>query len=155
LALEEYDASLTLGHTKGGDILVSHPGNRKMFKLGVKTKYRTSPKEQNNSKVHGIVKGGWIMDEKHERMIDPSLFYCFVIISEAKTAFQFYIVPSRVVARYLKEEHTLWLKEKRKEGKRVKDTRMRVFRIGFKGNKYQVATPLAERYENNWTFREF
>src|SRR5258708_7615023 len=46
-------------------------------------------------------------------------------------------------------------REKKKEGKNVKDTKMRVFRIGFKGNKYRVTTPLAERYENNWEFRKF
>jgi len=153
LALQEFDASMTLGHTKGVDILVSRPGTKKMYRLEVKTKYRTSPKEVHVSKVFGTVKGGWIMDKKHETSIDPSLFYCFVIISEAKSSFQFYIVPSKVVARYVKEGHKHWLKVKRKEGKNVKDTEMRVFRIGFKGNEYSVATPLAERYENNWEFK--
>jgi len=93
------------------------------------------------------------MDKKHESLIDPSLFYCFVIINEAKSTFQFYIVPSRVVARYVKEQHEYWLREKKKERKKVKNTKMRVFRIGFKGNKYRVTTPLAERYENNWEFQ--
>ena len=153
LALQGYDANMTLGRTKGVDILVSHPGTKKMYRLEVKTKYRTSPREVHISKVHGTVKGGWIMDKKQESLIDPSLFYCFVIISEAKSIFQFYIVPSRVAARYVKEQHEYWLGEKKKEGKKVKDTKMRVFRIGFKGNKYRVATPLAERYENNWEFR--
>jgi hypothetical protein len=37
-----------------------------MYKLEVKTKYRTSPKERHASKVHGTVAGGWIMDKKHE-----------------------------------------------------------------------------------------
>ncbi len=155
LALHGYDANMTLGRTKGVDILVSHPGTKKMYRLEVKTKYRTSPKEMHISKVHGTVKGGWMMDKKHESLIDSSLFYCFVIISETKSTFQFYIVPSRVVARYVKEQHEHWLREKNKEGKKVKDTKMRIFRIGFKGNKYRVATPLAERYENNWEFRKF
>jgi hypothetical protein len=154
LALQGYDANMTLGHTKGVDILVSHPGTKKMYRLEVKTKYRTSAKELQVSKVHGTVKGGWMMDKKHESLIDPSLFYCFVIISEAKSTFQFYIVPSRVVARYVKEQHECWLREKKKEGKKAKDTEMRVFRIGFRGDKYRVATPLAETYENNWEFRK-
>jgi hypothetical protein len=153
LALHDYDANMTLGHTKGVDILVSHPKTKKMYKLEVKTKYRTSPKEVQISKIHGTVKGGWMMDKKHESLFDPSLFYCFVIINEAKSTFQFYIVPSRVVARYVKEQHELWLREKKKERKKVKNTKMRVFRIGFKGNKYRVTTPLAERYENNWEFQ--
>ena len=102
MALHNFDANMTLGHTKGVDILVSHPGTQKMYRLEVKTKYHTSPKELHVSKVHGTVKGGWIMDKKHESLIDPSLFYCFVIISEAKSTFQFYIVPSRIVAGYVK-----------------------------------------------------
>ncbi len=153
LALRGYDANMTLGRTKGVDILVSHPGTKKMYRLEVKTKYRTSLKELHVSKVHGTVKGGWMMGKKHESLIDPFLFYCFVIISEAKSAFQFYIVPSRVVARYVKEQHEHWLREKKKERKKVKNTKMRVFRIGFRGNKYRVTTPLAERYENNWEFQ--
>lgn len=153
LTLHGYDANMTLGHTKGVDILVSHPVTKKMYRLEVKTKYRTSPKEVQISKVHGMVKGGWIMHKKHEALIDPFLFYCFVIISQAKSTFQFYVVPSGVVARYVKGQHGLWLREKDKEGKKVKDTQMRIFRIGLKGNKYAMTTPLAERYEDNWEFR--
>jgi hypothetical protein len=158
LALQEFDASMTLGHTKGVDILVSHPGTKRMYRLEVKTKYRTSPKEAHVSKVFGTVKGEWIMDEKHESLIDSSLFYCFVIINTVDSTLQFYIVPSKVVARYVEKEHKHWLKVKSKEGKKVKDTKMRVFRIGFKGNEYPLATPLAElaeTYENNWEFRKF
>jgi hypothetical protein len=62
-------------------------------------------------------------------------------------------VPSKVVAKYVKEEHAHWLKEKRKEGKKVKDTDMRIFRIGVKGAKYQASTPTTEKYENNWAFK--
>jgi hypothetical protein len=42
LALQGYDANMTLGHTKSVDILVSDPMTKKMFKLEVKTKYRSS-----------------------------------------------------------------------------------------------------------------
>ena len=41
------------------------------------------------------------MDEKHESLIDSSLFYCFVIINAVDSTLQFYIVPSKVVARYV------------------------------------------------------
>jgi hypothetical protein len=61
------------------------------------------------------------MSKKHESMIDPSLFYCFVIICEPTSSFKFYIVPSQVVARYVKAEHEHWLREKRRERKTVKD----------------------------------
>ena len=39
LALRGYDANMTLGNTKGVDILVSNPVNEKMYQLEVKTNY--------------------------------------------------------------------------------------------------------------------
>ncbi len=155
LALHRYDANMTLGHTKGVDILVSHPKTKKMYRLEVKTKYRTSPKEVHISKVFGTVKGGWMMDKKHEKVNDSLLFFCFVLINAVKSTSQFYIVPNSVVAKYVKEEHELFLREKNKKGKKGKDTKIRIFRLGCEGHKYPIPTPLAERYENNWEFRKF
>src|SRR5947199_4503120 len=80
LALRNYDANMTLGHTKGVDILVSDPRTRKMYRLEVKTKLRRSDKQVSVSRIFGIVIGGWVMSKKHETSTDPSLFYCFVII---------------------------------------------------------------------------
>ena len=74
------------------------------------------------------------MSKKHETMIDPSLFYCFVIIWVPTSSFKFYIVPSKVVARYVKAEHEHWLTEKRRERKNVKDSKMFV-PYGFQGGK--------------------
>ena len=39
LALRGYDANMTLGHTKGVDILVADPRSGRMRKLEVKTNY--------------------------------------------------------------------------------------------------------------------
>lgn len=153
LALQDYDASMTLGHTKGVDILVSDPRSKKMHRLEVKTNLRKNDKDVAKSKIFGRVMGGWIMSEKHETIDDPSLFYCFVIIWQRTKKSRFFIIPSRVVARYVREQHQLWLTEKRKEGKRVKDSKMRNLRIGFEGKKYPIPTPTAEEYEDNWEFK--
>jgi hypothetical protein len=154
LALWGYDANMTLGRTKGIDILVSNPVTSNMYKLEVKTKYRNSPKEQHESQIFGRVKGGWIMNVKHESCSDPSLFYCFAIISPLKTAFEFYMVPSKIVAIYVKEEHVHWLKQTKKLGKPGKDSKIRTFRIGFEGETYPIATPTTKECQNNWEFRE-
>jgi len=69
LALCECDANMTLGRTKGVDILVSHPKTRRMYKLEVKTKYRTSTKTSRKNKVFGTVIGEW-MDEQETRDYD-------------------------------------------------------------------------------------
>ncbi len=154
LALRGYDANMTLGRTKSVDILVSDPATLRMHKLEVKTNYQNSRNKPQVSKVHGRVMSGWIMHKKHETITDPDLFYCFVNIGKKTNIFKFYIVPSKLVAKYVKEEHANWLKEKKKEGKKVKDSEMRIFRIGLKKEKYAVSTPTAERYENNWEFKK-
>ena len=125
-----------------------------MYKLEVKTNYRNSRNNPQVSKVHGKAVSTWIMSKKHEDTKDPDLFYCFVNIGKRTNEFRFYIVPSTVVARYVKEEHDLWLKAKKEEGKKVKDAAMRIFRIGLKGEKYSITTPTTERYENNWSFKK-
>ena len=162
LALRNYDANMTLGRTKGVDILVSDPDTGKMFKLEVKTKLRESEKQDSRSKIFGRVIGGWLMSEKHETIADPSLFYCFVIIWKSADKAtrkpthksRFFIVPNDVVAHYVKKQHELWRMEKKKEGKRVKGaTEMRVLRIGFEDNEYALPTPTVERYEDNWEFK--
>jgi hypothetical protein len=154
LALRNFDANMTLGHTKSVDILVSDPATRKMYKLEVKTTRQSRKKDMSESRVHGKFLDCWMMDKKHESVIDPSLFYCFVIIVERgkEHIFRFFIVPSKIVARYVKEQHQHWLKIKEKEGLVVKDTAMRLFRIGLMGEEYPVAMPLVESYEDNWNF---
>lgn len=153
LALRGYDANMTLGRTKSVDILVSHPKTGKMFQLEVKTNFQSSRNKPSNSKVHGKSLSGWIMKRGHEKIVSLNLFYCFVNISKSTNLFKFYVVPSKLVAKYVKEEHAFWLREKKKEGKKIKDSEMRLFRIGLRGEKYKVAIPTAEKYENNWDFK--
>jgi len=93
------------------------------------------------------------MSKKNETMTAANLFYCFVNISRKTNLFKFYIVPGDLVARHVREGHALWLSESRKAGKNPKDTDIRVFRIGVKGEKYTISTPSREQYENNWDFR--
>ncbi len=81
LALRGYDANLTLGHTKNVDILVSHPMTGKMFKLEVKTNHKNNKSSKSSSKLFGNFVSAWMMNEKHESIKDPNLYYCFVNIS--------------------------------------------------------------------------
>jgi hypothetical protein len=149
LVLRGYDANMTLGRTKGVDILLSDPRGR-MLKLEVKTNYRSSRSEGSKSKDFGQVVSSWIMNEKHEQIYDPSLFYCFVNISRDTKTFKFYIVPSAVVADYVKRQHHHWLAG---AAKKRKDSKMRVFRFGRASEKYPIPTPTVEQYEDNWEFK--
>src|ERR1700722_11798302 len=78
LALKGYDANMTLGRTKGVDILVSNPKTGRMLKLEVKTNFRSTRNGGSNSRLFGNFLSAWMMNEKHEGMRDPDLFYSFV-----------------------------------------------------------------------------
>src|SRR3989338_6268462 len=91
LALQGKDANMTLGNTKGVDILVSDPITGKMLKLEVKTNYRNEPRsEVARSEIFGDVLNcsGWILKKgngNYDEKKDSNLFYCFVnIIKETK-----------------------------------------------------------------------
>ncbi|HQB12221.1 MAG TPA: hypothetical protein PLX96_04520 [Candidatus Omnitrophota bacterium] len=147
LALRGFDANLTLGRTKSVDILVSNPRTGKMSKLEVKTNYLSSRSAGGSSALFGKFISAWIMNEKHERWIEPNLFYCFINIAKEGQAFRFFIVPSKIVGQYVKEQHRLWLDGKES---RSRESKMRSFRIGLKAEKYPISTPTVEEYENNW-----
>ena len=146
LALRGFDANMTLGNTKNVDILVSDPKTGRMFKIEVKTHYRNNP-------AHSTLFGhtlDWVMTQKNESVDYSNLFYVFVNITNDTVYFRFFIVPSTVVARYVKEQHEFWLKS------RVNDVSegitLRRFRMGLDDGGYSISTPLAKEYENKWVF---
>ncbi len=144
LALRGFDANMTLGNTKSVDILVADPLTGKMFKIEVKTHYGHRP---SRSKLFGHTLD-WIMSEKHERIIASSLFYIFVSIATEANSFRFFIVPSGVVAKYMREQHEYWLAINEMH----RDNPVRRFRIGLDEQGYALPTPLAKDYENKWDF---
>ena len=149
LALHGYDANLTLGNTKNVDILVSDPNSGRMYKLEVKTSGYLTAKgtAARRSRLFGHT-FSWVMSKKHETILDPSLFYCFVNLAKTNgTSFRFFVVPSRVVAHYVKAQHQLWLEDDQTH----KDTPMRIFRLALSKDGYPLSTPSADRYENNWS----
>ncbi len=146
LALRGYDANMTLGRTKGVDILVSDPNSPRMLRLEVKTNHRTA--RVSRSKCFGTTVSSWMMSEKHESLRDPNLFYCFVNISDDTKQFRFFIVPSELVAEYVKAENKKWLSEDSNRRK----TKMRTFRMGTTKEQYPLPTPAVEQYEDNWDF---
>ena len=128
-------ATMTLSHTKSIDIWVTNQTYKTLYKVEVKTTQNKPASE----KVFGSQKNYfWIMGEKHEKITDPRLFYAFVYLIGPADLPKFFIVPSRVVARYVGWQHQKWLKSRMKKGK---STTMRKFRIPVDD---------AQHYENNW-----
>jgi hypothetical protein len=147
LALRGFDANMTLGRTKGVDILVSDPSSGRMIRLEVKTNYRSSRSAGGNSRLLGKFVSAWMMGRKHEEIRDPNLFYCFVNMSEDTKQFKFYIVPSPIVADYVRAQHQLWLDD---QASHSRETMIRTFRFGSRDEKYPIPTPVDKDYEDNW-----
>lgn len=150
LSLRGFDANMTLGQTKGVDILVSDPETGRMLKLEVKTDYLGARAKGGKSKLFGNFVSAWVMNEKHERIVDPNLFYCFVNIADDTKRFRYFIVPSRVVATYVAKQHRIWLDA---DPRHSRTNAIRNFRIGMQGQRYALKTPLESQYEDNWNFR--
>lgn len=145
LALRGFDANLTLGNTKGVDILVSDPDSPHMYRLEVKTS-RTGASKSPFWGYHL----GWTMKESHEAIDDPLLFYCFVkLATGAGKSSRFFVVPSQVVAEYVRDQHLRWLGADPKH----MDTSMRKFRLRVAEDGYPMPTPAASQYEDNWSFK--
>lgn len=148
LSLRGYDANMTLGNTKSVDILVSDPRTNELYQLEVKT--ALVPRETDSrSRLFGVIAGQWLMGAKHETIERANLWYCFVRIQQQTKVTRFFVVPSKVVAQYIRDQHQLWLAE---EGRNHKDNDLRNFRLGRHGENYLISTPTVEQYEDNWTF---
>lgn len=139
LALRGFDANMTLGNTKNVDILVADPRTGDMFQIQVKTHYA-------NTSSHGETLD-WVMSEKHECLRASNLLYIFVRIEKAANSFRFFIVPSRVVATYLKESHDAFLAIPTH-----RDNPVRRFRLGVEEQAGDPPSPLAKDYEDRWGF---
>ena len=102
--------TLTLGHTKGVDILVRNPENDKLFQVEVKTSTGK--------------KFSWILHQSAENRTSETLIYIFVHLVDLKTLPSFFIVPAKDVSHYIYTSHRNWL-----AGGNRKDTTMRKFII--------------------------
>jgi hypothetical protein len=72
--------------------------------------------------------GGWHMGKKHEGLISPTLFYCFVDFGKTPTdAPSTYVVPADVVANALAVSHAAWLAQPGAKGQQRKQTEFRRF----------------------------
>ncbi|GAF96255.1 unnamed protein product [marine sediment metagenome] len=135
LSARGFIATLTLGNTKGVDILVTNQEINKLFKVEVKTTIGKPRIERLFSNRPMYI---WPMSKKHEAILDEKLIYCFVHMTEVDKLPKFFLIPSKDVAAYVKWQHEYWLKTRKNK---VKETTMRNFRI-------EVDDP--NSYENNW-----
>ena len=113
LSLRGYIASITLRNSRGIDIVASNSEGNKSVSVQVKT----------NSD------GGksWILNKKSEEFFSKNHYYIFVALGKLNERPAFHIVTSKVVAEYTSTTHANWLKGKKKDGGKRKDSPMRKF----------------------------
>ena len=113
-------AALAPQGVPNADIIASDSVGQKLCAIQVKTR-----RDIGSDK-------GWHMGEKHEKLISPSLFYCFVDVGKSVEAAPFsYVVPSKIVATVLSESHQKWLNTLGKKGQVHNSTNMRRFKPDY------------------------
>ena len=114
LSRRGYIASITLRSTKGIDILVSNATATRQIAIQVKTNQGSKPE--------------WVLNKKAETFYADNLFYVFVNLKGSQVRPDFYIVPSKVVADFVRKDHQKWLETPGKKGQAHKDNPVRKFR---------------------------
>ncbi|RMD61095.1 aspartate ammonia-lyase [Candidatus Parcubacteria bacterium] len=109
-----YVASITLRNTKGIDILVSNATATRQIAIQVKANQGNKPE--------------WVLNKKAESFYSDNLFYVFVNLKSPDERPDFYIVPSKVVANFVRADHQNWLETPGKSGQPHKDNPVRKFR---------------------------
>ena len=113
LSRRGYVASITLRNTKGIDIVATNKDAS--ISVGIQVKASSGSRR------------GWILNKKGEDFYSDTLFYVFVNLKNIDERSDFFIVPSKVVADYIKHGHAEWLKTPSKKGAAHRDTMMRLF----------------------------
>ena len=113
LSRRGYVASVTLRNTKGIDILVSNEDTTETRSIQVKTNKTSSPT--------------WILSSKAEGITESAHFYVFVNLRGLTERPDYYVVPSAVVAKHVRESHEAWLAKPGRKGQEHRDGSMRKF----------------------------
>ncbi len=113
LSRRGYVAAITLRNSRGVDIIVTNQGASKSVSIQVKTSYGSSTR--------------WVLGEKAEECFAGNLFYIFVNLNYGNPA-EFFIVPSKVVAKTVKEYYEEWLSTPGRKGQPHKKNPMRTFK---------------------------
>ncbi len=150
LALRRIDGTLTLGHTKGIDVLVHNPDTGRTFKVEVKTTGKDTEREKPFGKNYA-----WLTSRMAGDRHDADLVYAFVHLGGgiAKPRVRrFFIVPATEVATYVRWSHRRHVRVVKH--RRNPESAMRKFRIPV--GEPTGALPQSWRdgrwrqWENNW-----
>lgn len=104
LSCMDFVVSITDGRNPEFDLFVMNKNN-KTIKISVKALKRFREKKDFR----------FPLNKKNENLIADDLFYCFIGLNEFKKEPDFWIIPSKIVAKHIQNSHQKWLDEKNKE----------------------------------------
>jgi hypothetical protein len=147
LLQREYVAGLAPQNAPNSDIIATNVKGTKAAAIQVKTRRPLGAGDD------------WVMKDKHEKLEGERMFYCFVDLKKDPTASpDIYIVPSKVVARVLKETHKIWMDQPGKGGRKHNDSTMRRFKPDYsttlklsEKQKKALGKGWMKQYKENWS----
>src|SRR5205823_3805440 len=110
-------AVVTLGNTPNVDILCSNQAGTRFAHIQVKT---FVPGNRTCS-----------VGMKAMKNVGPTFFWVLsgIPLAESARAFEYYIIPSEVMAKNVSEEHALWISTLGKKGRAHRDNPMRIVHL--------------------------
>jgi hypothetical protein len=110
LSRHGFIASPTSRSVRGADILVTNPNCTKAYSVQVKT--------------NAVTFGFWLLNSHSKKMNSASHIYVFVNLRNDGEKVEFYVVPSKVVARNMvkkKHRNNIWYWFSRNHAEKYKD----------------------------------
>ena len=118
LSKQGHTALVTLRNAKGIDIICSNAKGTQTVLIQVKTVQGSSVR--------------WTLDRKEEDSYAENLFYIFVCLNRSPKAPDYFIVPSKKVAHWIKNYYKVWLRTPGRKGQKHNENPMRTFKDGKK-----------------------
>lgn len=112
LARRGFIVAVPMSNVENFDILAIHRVSHKQIAVQVKTTGKNQKK--------------WTLTAKSEKLIEDNVFYIFVSLNNLDIP-SYHIVPSKVVAKTIKESHQKWLNTPSRSGENHKDNNLRNF----------------------------
>ncbi len=119
LSARNFVATLTLGRAEKYDILALAPSG-KLFKLSVKTKLLSNVMD-------------FTLSVKDEVGLAKDFYYVFVRLNEYKTEPDYWIIPSKIVCKLIKEAHKKWTTTLGKNDRPHGKSNIRILPIELRG----------------------
>ena len=91
---------------------------------------------------------GWHMSLKHESVSEKDLFYCFVNLDLINPSV--YVIPSRIVAKVVRDSHAEWLTMPGQKGQKHNDTEMRLIKNDYGPTFKAIKAGWMDKYLEKW-----